>query len=83
MNSYLRELTIRNKRPLNKSIVCPLGILQLVLFTVALLSILKKSAAAKDKVTWILISLVNFIGPVIYFIFGSKKLDEKGNRCTE
>ena len=60
-----------------KPLVSLLGLLQLVLFVAALISIIKKSVALKDKLPWILVSLVNFIGPIIYFVIGSDILNEK------
>ena len=59
--------------------VIPIVITQLVLFIVALVSIMRKAAApVADKVLWLLLVIfVGIIGPIVYFAIGSKQLDEK------
>ena len=55
-----------------------LAVIQLVLFIVALISLLRKKVPAGEKALWlVVILLVNIIGPIIYFAVGSSMLDEK------
>ena len=59
----------------------PLALLQITLFLTALVSILRKDVPAMEKLPWILLALLlNVIGPIIYFVFGSNRLDEAAAR---
>jgi len=53
--------------------------LQLGLLIFSLMNLVKKKhAPAEDKILWVLIIVfINIIGPIVYFVFGSKMLDEK------
>ena len=60
--------------------VIPIAIIQLVLFIVALVSILRKNVPANDKMLWVLLIIfVGIIGPILYFTIGSKQLDGKSS----
>jgi len=59
-------------------LIIPLFILQLALFISALVSILRKNVTGTEKLPWLLLAFfLNTIGPIIYFVIGSKQLDEK------
>jgi Mn2+/Fe2+ NRAMP family transporter len=56
----------------------PIILLQLVLIITSLISILRKEASFDKKLIWLVVVLVvTFIGPVIYFAIGSKQLDKE------
>ena len=58
-------------------VLAPIVILQAALLILSLVSILRKEAATDRKILWILIVIfISLVGPVIYFAFGSKQLDE-------
>ena len=59
-------------------LLIPILILQLILFISAIISIIrKKDVLTVNKVIWILIVVcISIIGPVIYFVVGSRMLDE-------
>ena len=62
-------------------LLVPLFLLQLALLTAALISIAYKRATGMEKLPWILlVILLNIFGPIIYFVIGSNKLDEKAAR---
>ena len=65
------------KRNLPKYLIPALGLLQVILFAAAFISIIKKPTTPKSKLLWVLISLINFIGPITYFAVGSNMLDKK------
>jgi hypothetical protein len=50
------------------------GILQLSLFAAAVFDLLKRPADQinRSKPFWLAVSLVNFIGPISYFLFGRR-----------
>jgi hypothetical protein len=52
----------------------PLSIIQLALMIIALIDLFKREGMKSNtRVIWVLvIVLVNFFGPIIYFIFGRK-----------
>ena len=55
--------------------VTPLIILQLILLITALIDLKKISVTNGPKWLWaIIIIVINTIGPIIYFIFGRKKV---------
>jgi Na+-transporting methylmalonyl-CoA/oxaloacetate decarboxylase gamma subunit len=59
-------------------LVVILIIAQMTLMTAAIVSIVRKDVPNEDKIGWILlIVLVGIIGPVFYFVVGSKELDEE------
>jgi hypothetical protein len=62
-------------------IIIPLFVLDLILVLTAILSIVRKDEKElrfNNKLIWILIVVfINLIGPIIYFILGSK--DDGGN----
>ena len=58
-------------------ILSPLIAINLILFVTALVSIARKSLPWGQKWPWLLLLLVNIIGPIIYFAVGSNLLDEK------
>ncbi|MCL2874497.1 MAG: hypothetical protein FWE29_06180 [Defluviitaleaceae bacterium] len=55
----------------------PLAVLQVILLILGLISLFRKPLAFKYKWKWFLLLFVDIIGPIIYFVFGSKSLDEK------
>ena len=58
--------------------IVSMAVVQLLLMVAALVSLLRKKAPTGDMVLWLLlIVLVNFIGPILYFAIGQSKLDEK------
>ena len=62
-------------------LVGPIILLQLALFIGALVSLLKKDVQSGDKVIWLLVILfANILGSILYFVIGSKMLDEKIER---
>ena len=61
-------------------LLIPLALLQFVLFLAALVSVLRKPVTGTEKLPWILLLFVNIIGPILYFVIGSGKLDEKAAR---
>ena len=52
-----------------------LGISQVSLFAAAVYDILKRPADQinRSKPFWLAVSLVNFVGPISYFLFGRKR----------
>ena len=72
-----------------KIVQAVLGTIQVVLFIVALVNFIKKPLPMKDKWHWLPLLFVNTIGPIIYLVVGSKKLDAKayvprvGKVCIE
>ena len=59
-------------------IVLPLLLLQLGLLTAGLISLLRKRVTFSEKLPWlVLVVLVNTIGPILYFIIGAPKLEER------
>jgi uncharacterized membrane protein (UPF0182 family) len=62
-------------------IAIPLAVAQITLMVTALVSISRKNLPAKEKTGWILlVVLVSMIGPIFYFVVGSKELDEEAAR---
>lgn len=58
-------------------VLIPILLLALVLVITALVSLIRKQAPFNQKIVWlIVILLVNFIGPIIYFAIGSRMLDD-------
>jgi hypothetical protein len=52
----------------------PVLIIQLILIVVALIDLVKREHTRGPKWLWALIVIfVNFIGPIVYFIFGRKE----------
>ena len=58
-------------------LVSPLAVLQLILAIAVIVSLARKALPWGEKWPWLLTILVNLIGPIIYFVIGSNKLDEK------
>ena len=59
-------------------LLIPVLLLQLVMLVVALINFLKKDLPMKEKGIWLIILFgLQIIGPVLYFIVGSKMLDDK------
>ena len=51
----------------------PVPIIQLVLIVIALIDLVKREHTRGPKWLWaIIIILVNFIGPIVYFVVGRK-----------
>jgi hypothetical protein len=52
-----------------------LGVLQLILLAAALLDICRRNADAINgsKRLWTMVVFINFIGPIVYFLFGRKR----------
>lgn len=54
------------------------SVLQLLLFVVAAVSLVRKNVPNGDKILWLLLILLGgILGSVIYLAIGSAKLDEK------
>jgi len=66
-----------------KEVVAAMSIVQIGLFIVGLVSILCKPLPMNMKWKWIPLLFVNFLGPIIYFVVGSKLLDEKAEQFCE
>ena len=58
-------------------LLAPVIAIQLILAIALIISVARKSLPWGDKWPWLLLLLVNIIGPIIYFVVGSNKLDEK------
>jgi len=59
-------------------ILLPVLIINAIVVVVALVGLLRKDLPFTDKVIWLaLIIFMQFIGPVLYFVIGSKMLDDK------
>ena len=60
--------------PPQQMLVILSGILQLSLFAAAVYDILKRPTdqIKRSKPFWLAVSLVNFIGPISYFLFGRR-----------
>lgn len=59
----------------NISLLAPLIILQVVLFIIGLVDLLRRDSQQVRwgiKWPWVIILLINIIGPLIYFVFGRK-----------
>ena len=51
----------------------PLVILQLALFGYTLYHVLTHNTYKwGNRTTWVLLSFINFIGPILYFVFGKE-----------
>ncbi|HHY40231.1 MAG TPA: negative regulator of sigma-Y activity [Syntrophaceticus sp.] len=60
----------------NISLLAPLIILQVVLFVIGIVDLLRRDPQQVRwgiKWVWVLILLINIIGPLIYFVFGRKE----------
>jgi len=66
-------------------VAIPAAILQMVLMIAAIISLVRKPTPFdNEKILWLLlIVLVSTIGPIIYFVIGSAKLDEKAARMED
>lgn len=52
-------------------VIIPLGILEVVLTGASLIHIFThKTYKYGNRVLWVIISFINIIGPVLYFLFG-------------
>lgn len=61
--------------------ITPIIILQFIMMVSALISIIKKEVLFKEKIIWILITIViAIVGPIVYFAIGSRMIDEKISR---
>jgi hypothetical protein len=59
-------------------ILLPIVLIQFFIMLGALISLLRKPVAFEHKIIWLIVILViNTIGPIAYFIIGSKYLDNK------
>ena len=54
------------------------GLLQVALLVAALIDIRRRPAEQikGSKKLWTLVAFINFVGPITYFVFGRKKLDD-------
>lgn len=59
---------------LNWALIAPLIVIQFVLMIMALIDIKRIHATNGPKWAWILVVIVNTIGPIVYFIFGRKNV---------
>jgi hypothetical protein len=75
MIERIKSFDIRTASPATRIILIMLVIVQLTLLCTALVSIIRKPVRLAAKLPWILLSLVDFIGPILYFKLGSKRLD--------
>ena len=57
-------------------IVIPIIILDLTLKITAIVSIIRKLNPWSEKILWLLLAMVNIIGPVVYFAIGSSYLEK-------
>ena len=65
-------------------IILPIISLSFILFLSALISVLRKDVSGSEKLPWILVILfIQTFGPIIYFVIGSSKLDEKISQREE
>lgn len=72
--------------PAQKSSVVLLGIVQFTLLVAALIDIRKRSAeeiTGGDKRIWIIAAFVNYVGPIVYFLFGRKRTAMIGDETIE
>lgn len=61
--------------------ITPIIILQFIMMVSALISIIKKEVLFKEKIIWILVTIViAIVGPIVYFAIGSRMIDEKISR---
>jgi len=58
-------------------ILSPLILISAILLISGIISIARKSLPWSDKWFWLPLLLVNIFGPIIYFVVGSRILDEK------
>jgi hypothetical protein len=67
---YWSDLTASEKR-----IVVVSGVVQVTLLLAALNDILRRPATQirGKKWVWMLVSFINFLGPISYFLFGRKR----------
>lgn len=62
-------------RPNQKRVIIVLAVIQVILLVAAMIDICRRPAQQikGSKTKWRLISLIDFFGPLSYFIFGRKK----------
>jgi len=59
-------------------VIIPILILAVIITTMAIISLFRKKLPFSEIAVWLIIIIfASLIGPVIYFIIGSKMLDEK------
>ncbi|GAA0597894.1 PLD nuclease N-terminal domain-containing protein [Virgibacillus siamensis] len=59
---------------INWAVIAPIIVIQLILFIVALIDLIRIDRTNGPKWMWILIILfINIIGPIVYFIFGRRQ----------
>ncbi|MFP4681115.1 MAG: PLDc N-terminal domain-containing protein [Chitinispirillaceae bacterium] len=77
----MKRVAWKNLNDTQKGILVSLILVQLSLFIAAITSIAKRSAyeIKGRKTWWCLFSLVNYIGPICYFIFGRTRPGIKRN----
>ena len=80
--SPLQELLSELLTPGVVAVLISLLAVQLILMVTALVSLLRKNVPfTGEKVLWLLlIILLNIIGPILYFVIGAPRLDEKAAR---
>lgn len=63
--------------PLQQASVVALGMVQITLLAAALLDIRRRPAEQINgtKRMWTLISFINYVGPIAYFLFGRKRAE--------
>jgi hypothetical protein len=61
-----------------RAVVIIMGSIQILLLSLALLDIRKRSSdeIVGSKTMWAMISFINFLGPLAYFLFGRKRLPD-------
>lgn len=65
-------------------VLLPILIVISVLVITALVNLIKKQVPFTQKIIWLIIILfINIIGPIIYFVIGSRILDENATERNE
>ena len=64
-------------------LLSPLVALQIILAIAVLVSMARKALPWGEKWPWALLIFVNTIGPIIYFVVGSNKLDDKAAQLQD
>ncbi|GGA89221.1 PLDc N-terminal domain-containing protein [Ornithinibacillus halotolerans] len=57
----------------NIQLFLPLIIIQVVLFIVAIIDIIRIKETNGPKWIWVIVAFLSILGPIIYFIFGRRR----------